>query len=143
MSSEELQARAIITAINAALLAAPLPQSGTVPADRRAYDLDEIPESRPVSGYVAIEVFRRYIDGFRLGGPHAVRGGRLVTRYPSKSVTTTRLLKARTRLALEDVVLTASDGSLVGPFKFETTLTPEPDQGWHEAADQWIFANPA
>lgn len=143
MSIEELQARAIITAINASLLAPPLPQSGTVPADRRAYDLDEIPEPRPESGYVAVEVFRRYIEGFRLGGANGLRGGRLVTRYPSKSVTTTRLLKDRTRLALEDVTLTATDGSLVGPFRFETALTPEPDQGWFEAADQWTFANPA
>lgn len=141
MSSEELQARAIITAINAALLAGPLPQSGVVPADRRAYDLDEIPEPRPQSGYVAVEVFRRYIEGFRLGGAHGSRGGRLVTRYASRSVTTTRLLQARTRLALENVGLTATDGSRVGPFRFEATLTYQPDEGWHEAGDQWTYAN--
>lgn len=143
MSTEELQARAIITAINSALLAPPLPQSGVVPSDRRAYDLDEIPEPRPTNGYVGVEVFRRYIEGFRLGGPHGLRGGRLVTRYPSKATTTSRLLQARTRLALEDQTLIATDGSLVGPFRFEAPLTLTPDSGWYELGDSWTFANPA
>lgn len=135
-ATPQQQFDAIKAAIDTALQAAP----GTAPADRKAYDFDNVPTTRP-SAYVALDLSRRYIEGFRKGGPHPSRGGRLVTRYVAKHIDDVRELQRRVWLAIEDKALTTTDGSLVGPFRFETPISIDTDDGWASGADSWTFTN--
>lgn len=111
-----------------------------IPTDRRAYDYDNVPEPRPVS-YVSLQLSRRYIEGFRMGGPHGLRAGRLFTGYVSQHIDNARELQRLIRLAFEDVPLLS--GAL-GPLRFELE---EPiagtDDGYFYGYDSWTFANPA
>jgi hypothetical protein len=127
------QVTAILAAVNAQLPA--------LPADRRAYDADDVPTDLPMA-YVAVSVSRRYIDGFRGGGGHGMRGGRVVLRYVARSVSDARELQRRARLALEDVTLAAT-GGLVGPFRFESEESIGSDEGWYSGADAFTYATPA
>jgi hypothetical protein len=126
---------AVKAAVDAALQAAP----GSPAADRLAYDYDNVPPTRPLA-YVPITVSRRYVAGFRVGGPNGLRGGRLTTGYVAKHVDDARELQRRTRLALEDVPLLSG---AVGPFRFESEQPIAADEDWWFGLDSWTFANPA
>lgn len=134
MSTPQEQYVAIKAALDTAL------QAGVSDPRLLAYDFDDVPAPRP-ENYVSLSLSRRYIDGFRLGGPHGLRGGRLTTGYVSKHVNFARELQRRTRAALEDVALLS--GAL-GPFRFEMEhpITDDED-GYYFGADLWTFANPA
>lgn len=138
------QLEAIKAALDTALQGPPhpVPPDAPIPEDQLAYDFDNVPAKRPVA-YVALDLSRRYLEGFRAGGSHPSRGGRLVTRYNAKFADNARELQRRTRLTLEDKVLVTEGGVLIGPFRFETEISIEPDTGWASGADSWIFANAA
>jgi hypothetical protein len=85
--------------------------------------------------HVIVFVSRRYVPDQLLSGEVTAPGGRVVTRYVSKSVANLSNTRDKTRAALEDKFA----GSL-GPFEFETEdpITDEAD-GWYVAADSWVY----
>lgn len=85
--------------------------------------------------HVIVFVSRRHTGFYRASGEESVVGGRVVTRYASKSVANLSNTQAKTRARLEDRTIDA-----LGPFTFETeqALDPDPD-GWFLAEDHWTY----
>lgn len=90
--------------------------------------------STQTADHVIVFVSRRYTGGFRASGEESVAGGRVITRYVSKSVANLSNTQAKTRTALEDKAI----GDL-GPFVFETEDPVSDDDGWFVASDSWTY----
>lgn len=84
--------------------------------------------------HVIVFVSRRYTGTFSGSGEESVAGGRVVTRYVSKSIANLSNTRDKTRAALEDKV-----AGTVGPFVFETEIPVAADDGWWTAADSWTY----
>lgn len=85
--------------------------------------------------HIIVFVSRRFTDSNRASGEVSVAGGRVVTRYVSKSLTNVSNSQAKARSALEDQIV----GSL-GPFVFETEdPVDQDDDGFWVAADSWTY----
>lgn len=84
--------------------------------------------------HIIVFVSRRYVAE-RLGsGEVPIWGGRVMTRYVSKSAANLSNSQAKTRTALEDRMAGA-----FGPFTFETEDPIAEGDGWWSAADVWTY----
>lgn len=102
----------------------------------RAYELDEVPATRPES-YVEVSVARRPIRGNqRHDGSPSFKGYRLTARFVAQSITNARLLEQKTTEALDFIAL----GPDVTPVEFETATSIDPDDGWFSGVTSWTFA---
>lgn len=116
-------AEAIIAAINAKF---------TTP---RAYDMSDPAVKALSTDHVLVTTSRRYVEGRRDSGEVTMPGGRVMTRYVAKTVGNLYAMRDRTTEALEDRILPGG----FGPFVFESSDDPAPDDGWLSAADVWTY----
>lgn len=84
--------------------------------------------------HIIVYVSRRYVADRRASGEVTMPGGRVLTRYVSKSAANLSNSQAKTRAALEDRAV----GDL-GPFVFETEDPIVEGDGWWSAADVWTY----
>lgn len=120
----EQSAAAAVTAINAKF------------STTRAYELDDVPATRP-DYYVEVAVSRRLVSGNRRGdGSKSFKGYRLTTRVVALTITNARLLEQKVTEALDFVAL----GSDVTPVEYETSTSVDPDDGWFSGVTSWTFS---
>lgn len=128
VGNEDTHALAVIAALNAGL-----------PASVRAYDLDDLPATRPAD-YLEVTVSRRAGGELRSTGATKTAGWRVTTRAVSKvSVSNARTTLNKARLALEFVNLSVG-GKTSTPVQFETQEAVEPDDGWWSGLIAWTYA---
>jgi hypothetical protein len=126
--TEEANATAVIATLNAAL-----------PTSVRAYDLDELPATRP-DNYVEVTVSRRFGGQQRNTAQATTQGWRITTRSVSSvSVFNARKNAETVRAALEFARLSVG-GSTTTPVQFETAETVGDDDGWWSGLTTWTYA---
>lgn len=121
--TQATDAAAVIAAVNAKF------------ASVRAYDMSDPDASALTTDHILVSVTRRYVADRQASGEVTIPGGRVVTRYVAKTIGNLYVLRQRVTEALEDVILPGG----VGPFVFETSDPPGPDDGWISAADTWTY----
>lgn len=89
--------------------------------------------------YVNVFISRRYTDNYRGSGEVSVIGYRAVIRCVCKTEANLGVFVTRVTAALEDQILSGD----VGPFRFETESTVDPDAvfdgDWYIADLSWAF----
>jgi len=128
--SEVEHAAAIRTLLDAALVGAT--QSW------HAYDYDDVPDDLP-SNYAVVTVTRRYADDFRFNYARVLVGYRLTTLAVGLTVDSTRWVRDRIAVALNDKPLTLNDQPTT-PVRFETENPIEWDDGRYSGATSWTYA---
>ena len=121
------EASAILAAINAQF------------SSTRAYLYGDPAIPSLTGDHILVSVSRRYTEGRLMSGDERVRGGRVTTRYVSKIATNVYVLRDRTTAALEAKTLPLSPSGEVGPFVFESSEPPGPDDGWVSGDDFWTY----
>lgn len=124
--TESDEASAILAAINAQF------------SSTRAYLYGDPAIPSLTTDHILVSVSRRYTEGRRVGGDESKRGGRVTSRYVSKMALNIYELRARTTTALEGKILPLTGGE-VGPFVFESSEPPGPDDGWISGDDFWTY----
>jgi hypothetical protein len=89
--------------------------------------------------HILVSVTRRYTEGRMVSGDERVRGGRVTTRYVSKRADNIYPLRKAVESALEAETLPLSPSGEVGPFVFESSEPPGPDDGWVTGDDFWTY----
>jgi hypothetical protein len=126
VADEQLHAAAVIAIINAGL-----------PAQTRAYDLDDVPATLPTH-YVAVTVSRR-VRGELRAAATSTAGWRDTTRVVDKnSVTNARNTAKIVRSALEFASLSV-DGKASTAVQFESAEPIGPDDGWWSGLTTWTY----
>lgn len=123
-ANEETQAAALLAALNAKL------------APKKAYDLDEVPTTRPDS-YVSFSVVWRFGGEARSDGYVGTDGARITTTYVARTITNARLMRSK----VVDVfrhghVAIADDVAIISR---ETGDPIGEKDGWFTGWDDWTF----
>lgn len=128
VAAEELHAVAVIALLNAAL-----------PAQVRAYDVDEVPATRPAN-YLEVTVSRRFGGEQRSVGSSTHGGWRALVRSVSQvSVSNARKNAEAGRVALESKRVTVSSKKST-PIQFETADPIAADDGWWSGVTAFTYA---
>lgn len=126
-ATEERVAAAVLTALNAAL------------TPKQAYDIDDVPETRP-NEYVEVMVSRKFGGAARVCGSMGTVSWRIATRVVSQaSVSNARLMASFVDAALEGVSLSVG-GDATTPISFEGAEDIGPDDGWFSGLSTWTCA---
>lgn len=123
----ELNATAVLAAINAQFTSA------------RAYELDDVPAGRPAD-YIEVTISRRFGGALKMGGSMDITGYRVTVRAVSQTaVSNVRNSLEKSRAALEFKRLTVGDQTTT-PIQFETEDPAAYDDGWFSGLLAFTYA---
>lgn len=125
--SANTNATAILTLLN-----------GALPAEVRAYEIDQVPSPRPTE-YVDISLARRFGGERRASSQLGITGYRVTIRATSETApANVRQTIATCRAALEYARLSVG-GEVSTPVQFETEDPAGADDGWFSGVDAYTF----
>lgn len=131
MATHKEHAAAVLAVVEAKLSALTIPW--------HAYDLDDIPATRPDT-YVEVMVSRRFIEAGRMTGKQSRTGWRITARAVAKKTGNARTVHKKVTEALEDVRLNVG-GVLTSPIQFETEDPVVEDDGWFSGLTSWTYTH--